>query len=90
MADPLPRFRVLLVVRDPADRTALMQFLTPDFELTAASTAAEAIAALKRTPFEVLLTEQTLDGALGSDVAAEAVNLQSALSSVVLADRRKT
>ncbi len=86
MAEPLPRFRVLLVVRDAGERSALTQFLAPDFEVKAVGSGEEALAALKDHPFEVLLIEQTLDGARGADVAAEAAKLPGVASCVLLAD----
>ena len=80
MAESVPRFRVLLVVKAAADRTALTQLLAPDFELTAVATGPEALAALNASPFEVLLIEQSLEGAPGAEVAADAAKLPGAVS----------
>ena len=66
--EPLARFRVLLVVNDADERSALTQFLAPDFELTAVGSAEEARAALSQ-PFEVVVVE---DAEIARDVAKRA------------------
>ena len=87
MAESHPRFRVLLVVRDAAERTSLAQLLEPDFELKSTGTPAEALALLASHPFEVLVIEHNLEGRTGAAVAEEAVRLPGIISCILLADK---
>ena len=86
MSELPPRFRVLLVVRDATERSALQALLEPDFELETTGTADEALALLKSKPFEVLLIEQRLEGRAGAEVAAEAARLPGAISCILLSE----
>ena len=87
MAEPTPRYRVLLVVRDPTERTLLAQLLEPDFELESAGTGAQALSLLQARPFEVLLIEQNLEGGTGLDVAAQVAALPGSISCILLAEK---
>ena len=87
MAQASPRFRVLLVVKDTAERSALTQLLEPDFELESTGTADSAIALLEARPFEVLVIEQSLEGRTGTVVAEEAALMPGAISCILLADK---
>ena len=86
MSELPPRFRVLLVVRDAAERASLRALLEPDFELEATGTADEALALLRSRAFEVLLIEQQLQVRSGAEVAALAAGLPGAISCILLAE----
>ena len=86
MAEAAPRFRVLLVVRDAAERSALERMLEPDFELKATGTALEALDLLQTQTFEVVLIDQQLNGQSGADVAASAAGLPGSISCILLCD----
>jgi CheY-like chemotaxis protein len=86
MADPHPRFRVLLVVHDAAERSSLEEMLEPDFELVATGSPADALARLQTETFEVLLLDQKLDGQTGAEVAAQAAGLPGTISTILLCE----
>ena len=86
MTETLPRFRVLLVVRDSAERTSLAGLLEPDFDLQAVGTGKEALSVLEARRFEVLLIEQNLEERSGAEVAAEAGRLPGSLSCILLGE----
>ncbi len=87
MTETLPRFRVLLVVRDTAERTSLASLLEPDFELHAVATGKEALSVLEARRFEVLLIEQNLEDQSGAKVATEAGRMPGSLSCILLGEQ---
>lgn len=86
MSESPDRFRVLLVVRDAAERASLSALLEPDFELEATGSADEAQARLQAKRFEVLLVEQQLEGRSGAEVAAAAASLPGMISCILLSE----
>ena len=87
MSEAQVRFRVLLVVRAAAERSAIGLLVGPDFELESAGTADEALQLLQSRRFEVLLIEQGLQGRSGAEVAAEAARLPGSISCILLTDK---
>ncbi len=77
--------RVLLVEDDPGIRDVLSDLLTRlGYRVSAAGTAEEAVRLSPEQPFELLLTDVMLPGALGTELAAQLVTRWPDLAVIVM------